>query len=1076
MSLRTKINGFTAWVNLRLTPYNQLLNNVLMDLLSGTHMKYFVESFTGRDLRRLENMDGLTDQQKQTRVDWVVEELKKCNVLPEDVFVDSRLFAMRSADHVFDMLWRLISHDIWFVWERAEYLQVDDLDVLTQVPFKWTPDPPPRKKKSKTKAKKSLLSGFGASSVVEAEKTPEDTKNRCFDIWEDWDDDEKWIKFPNSEYMKGFKKKKLDPSEYPTAEDCILEMVNYQLKNTRDGKGLHCYSIDDFADSRVLCAIVNSFVPNTFTADLLLNDRWTINLALKTAEKMFYAETPFEAEDLVEADNQAVCAYFAFFFMVAYRYRQTTAVVNRVDFINMLIRETNHELEKFPAIISNMSELQRRKDLKSQLEKHRLAIENLQKKFDVDFCRKWVQHVDHVQNELRREIRDKMRARFEIVEVPRNISINDLCLAAVINLSLTNGSGFYLSTSKETIGEGRKIVLRRKETGEYIEDFTYRSKLSVHQALRLPDVPGQVLELNTEDYPEFEFYFEAPSRNKQLRSGSFFLYQVFPGNTVTWQRLFIKSAREAEYETVEKMIAFFREDSTFVNCKEPKTGHTALHWASRMGHFEVVRLLLENGAGLDVKNNFLCTPVNLAIEALQRRVCHLLVEWGCNVHSKNVRGQSVLETIKNEDFKRYLMDLYEHYSDIVPRIMNGDMKLLDQVIADHAAGLREFCCLRSRCINGSTLLHTACYYGHMPAIKDLLSLRVDVNIRDYKGATPLHRAKDPDVMEILLEAGANVNAEDSESNTPLHVKCYGETNKPSELDCIQMLLNKSASLVIRNSRGLLPIHCCVMQGRIDVMQLLLKHDKNNSMATALGKENDKRPPSLIHLAIANDFPECAEWLISNSFQFKDKEQDILMRRILTEQIKLTKRGEVLKFLLDHGAEPSPKYPGGNTALHYAAGLSGPSDVLELLVSYGAEIDIVNEDGCTPLFFATQSNNKFAACVLISQGANVRQKNSLGLTAFDYIVDFEEWIECGYFTEEIKARLKAYNLKHARDLIRAISKRVKPPQVLMRPELTRSAYNLQSSSMSTRYRTGSSMSGKSMLPPVTGQVAQKYLMY
>lgn len=28
--------------------------------------------------------------------------------------------------------------------------------------------------------------------------------------------------------------------------------------------------------------------------------RWTINLALKTAENMFYADTPFESEDLVE--------------------------------------------------------------------------------------------------------------------------------------------------------------------------------------------------------------------------------------------------------------------------------------------------------------------------------------------------------------------------------------------------------------------------------------------------------------------------------------------------------------------------------------------------------------------------------------------------------------------------------------------------------------------------------------------------------------------------------------------------------------------------------------------------------
>ena len=83
----------------------------------------------------------------------------------------------------------------------------------------------------------------------------------------------------------------------------------------------------------------------------------------------------------------------------------------------------------------------------------------------------------------------------------------------------------------------------------------------------------------------FQFYFEAQSRNKQLRTGSYFLYQVFPGNTVTWQRLFIKSAKEAEYETVEKMIMFFREDRSFINCKEPKSGNTALHFACKLGHF-----------------------------------------------------------------------------------------------------------------------------------------------------------------------------------------------------------------------------------------------------------------------------------------------------------------------------------------------------------------------------------------------------------------------------------------------------------------------------------------------------------
>ena len=29
----------------------------------------------------------------------------------------------------------------------------------------------------------------------------------------------------------------------------------------------------------------------------------------------------------------------------------------------------------------------------------------------------------------------------------------------------------------------------------------------------------------------------------------------------------------------------------------------------------------------------------------------------------------------------------------------------------------------------------------------------------------------------------------------------------------------------------------------------------------------------------------------------------------------------------------------------------------------------------------------------------------GLTALDFILDFDEWIECGYFSDEIRARLK-----------------------------------------------------------------------
>ena len=51
-----------------------------------------------------------------------------------------------------------------------------------------------------------------------------------------------------------------------------------------------------------------------------------------------------------------------------------------------------------------------------------------------------------------------------------------------------------------------------------------------------------------------------------------------------------------------------------------------------------------------------------------------------------------------------------------------------------------------------------------------------------------------------MEAGIKVNVEDSEGNTTLHVKCYGETGNLSELEAIHMLVANDARLTLRNNR------------------------------------------------------------------------------------------------------------------------------------------------------------------------------------------------------------------------------------------------------------------------------------
>nr|XP_054761378.1 uncharacterized protein LOC129267777 [Lytechinus pictus] len=1042
MSLRTRMNGFTAWVNLRLNKYDMLLKNVLMDLLGGTNMKMLLQSMTGIDNKKLQSFDGLTHQQKATRMEWIVKELKENEVIPGDIFVDFRLFAMRHAEHVFDLLWRLVSHDVWFTWDRLEYLTTNDDRILCEVPFEWTPKPPPeKKKKKKVSYQKSFLSGFGGSSLIADtlpdspnpfESPPESlvsspapstpplptpppppyTPNSAGSLRSHGESESppppepKHVRFPGEDFCKKFKKKS---QHRPDPEECILEMVTAMLNSTREGRKLNVEGLDDLVDSRVLCELVNSFIPGTFTTEVLLNDRWTINLALKTFEKMIRINTPIDSSDLLEADPMAVCCAMCVYFMCGFKIRQAKAVINRLIELEHQTRAAQHDLDNLPEVLEDVELIKKRKMLKETLEdcnQERVLIES---KFDVGACRQWWKHIETIQTETREAISKKMTDRFDQMTVPRAVSMNDLCISLAINLTLTQGSGFYLCKARETVTTDRRIVLKDAETGDFIDDFTHGkgpSKINIRRILGVSLY--EPFDLVPSNYPQYEIYVESPSKNKLLKAGSIFLYQVFPGNYTQWENLFFKACKVGEYDTVYKLIVFFQEKRpSFINAREKKTGNMGLHMAARNGHYDIALFLLENGAKLDAKNVSGASPFFGAVEGLHKGIsqmfrisdgagktsfaqegkgahgntAQLLLEWGANIWMKNKLGKTAFDISKNDEQRTELVGYYDHLQNCIPRLMRGDIALLRRLVEDHFAGVRKFASLRSRSINGSTLIHTAAYFGVVPVLKVLLKERVDVNLRDYKGATPLHRAKDKPTIRLLLENGAKLNAIDGEGNTPLHVKCYGEGGQPTQMECIQQLVSGN----LKRTSSFIEI-----QG------------------------TDGHP-----LVIIKDYP---------------------YRWLLTEQIKSKQRLDIMRFLFKHGADLDQRYAGGNTPLHYAAGMmlhtkrkepvhyaagmTGPTDILELLIEYGADLDSVNDDNCTPLFFATQSNSYFAASVLLNGGANVRHKNIQGLTAFDCIIDFDEWLECGFFTDEVKARLKAHSLKHARDLVRAITQKVR----------------------------------------------------
>jgi len=94
---------------------------------------------------------------------------------------------------------------------------------------------------------------------------------------------------------------------------------------------------------------------------------------------------------------------------------------------------------------------------------------------------------------------------------------------------------------------------------------------------------------------------------------------------------------------------------------------------------------------------------------------------------------------------------------------------------------------------------------------------------------------------------------------------------------------------------------------------------------------------------------------------------------------------IVKFLLEHGANPNMKNNYGNTPLHFAATYGHP-EVAELLLEHGANPNMKNNYGNTPLYFAAMYGYPEVVKLLLEHGANPNIQNNYGDTPLHYAVD------------------------------------------------------------------------------------------
>ncbi|MEX0271439.1 ankyrin repeat domain-containing protein [Leptolyngbyaceae cyanobacterium UHCC 1019] len=251
------------------------------------------------------------------------------------------------------------------------------------------------------------------------------------------------------------------------------------------------------------------------------------------------------------------------------------------------------------------------------------------------------------------------------------------------------------------------------------------------------------------------------------------------------------------------------------------------------------------------------------------------------------------------------------------------------------------------------------------------------------------RSGSPQVVELLIKSGANVNSLDESGNAPIHWAATG-----GFLDVIHCLSENGADLNLRRRDSRLALHCAIDYEQKEVIDFLLNQGVkiDECASVMLGRVDIIKKFISQGFNVNKTYKDLGGYPITDAIRFQQIDTvEFLIQTGADLHIVLNNSGDsvlhlyravedidIFNLLISSGADISSKNKQGFTPLHVAA-RSSCLDVVKRLVELGADVNSVGEDGSTPLWQAAYSQNQQTVEYLLLSGSQVNISDGFGKT-------------------------------------------------------------------------------------------------